>query len=597
MRERMMNVTRSTFVSILLLSTTLSVAQDREATCFFVNDFETPNALDGWGLGQQVERLTPEGEPLGEFIDGWTVGDATTANNDGYFPVSDSPVGNRFAMANDAAAPCNCDMADVSLTSPVIDLSSRIGTALTFRIFNENILGAGPSLVEVSTTEGTWATIDTLETMQDAWQGIFVDLSAYDGSEIFQFRFRWSDGGNWAGGFAVDDVCLRERTVNDLVVSDAQAGAFTASPFENGDQGMFYRQLPLSQAAPLTVSAKVKNGGTATLQQISVSATLDLNGTEHGPFAAQLVAELAPGVEREIIIATGWQPNATGEVIITLNGASSTTDDAPEDNTATGSLQLTGAGWDDGYSAMSCDKGTAEASVGGSGGFIAVNRMEIMNSGDQAAGISTTYAPGTAVGAVIRAILMDADYNTLDTSTRRALTQADIDAAWNGLPVFEAFSNAPALTPGDHYIGVQQLVASDDQPVMVAVSGAATPGRSALLVGPGFTLNYLFSTPMVRLHLAEVPVGIDQRPDAARTLDAWPVPAIDHVNIAAPANCGDLHWTLLDAAGRSVRTGAHVRTNDRDTLILQVSDLPNGLYRLMSSSDLGVRSTTIVVLH
>ncbi len=218
------------------MAVTVAHAQARAEACFFSADFEEADPLTGWEIGPAVERRTPEGVGLGEFVPAWTLGNADEADAAGYFAVPDSPIGNRFAMANDAAAPCNCDLNDVALTSPLIDLSGRTGVALECRVFHDGIFGSGPAVIEYSMLDGQWLALDTIPTVDGQWQRLFIDLGAADGSPTFRLRIRWSDGGVWVGGFAIDDVCLRERRSHDLVVVRGQLGSQSASAFETGDQ-------------------------------------------------------------------------------------------------------------------------------------------------------------------------------------------------------------------------------------------------------------------------------------------------------------------------------------------------------------------------
>lgn len=95
------------------------MAQPRAADCFFSADFDNNDALSGWTIGDSVETQAADGTLLGARAAAWTVGDASAANADGYFPVADQPIGNRFVMANDAASPCNCGMSDVALITPI----------------------------------------------------------------------------------------------------------------------------------------------------------------------------------------------------------------------------------------------------------------------------------------------------------------------------------------------------------------------------------------------------------------------------------------------------------------------------------------------
>lgn len=594
----MMRMTKPTIGALALAfagSIGASHAQTRAAACFFANDFQGENALNGWDLGPAVERRTPEGEGLGEFVPAWTVGNAADANAEGYFPVVDSPAGNRFAMANDAAAPCNCDMGDVALTTPAIDLSGRVGVALECRVFNEGLFGAGPAVIEASVANGEWTLLHTLPDLAGVWQAVSVDLGGFDGSTDLRLRFRWSDGGAWAGGFAVDDVCLRERNTFDMVVSDAQLGANSASPYTTGDQRMYHRQLPLSQAAPVTIAATVKNGGTAALHQVRMTGTITLNGTEHGPFTSAPIAELLPGASVEVAIATGWLPDGVGHATITITGAADEADEAPEDDVATGSVQFTGPLPDDGYSAMSCDAGVVTGSVGGSEGFIAFNRLEIAHNGDHARGISVQYTDRTEAGAIIRAILMDANFNMLDTSARRALQQADIDAIQNGTPIHEAFSHTVALTPGDHHVGLQ-LLSGGEQGVHIAVGGATPAGRSGIMEGLGFTITTLHSAPMVRLHLAEVPVGLEEASPRHEQLAVYPNPADRYLVVDVPMAAAPGHWTLTDMPGRTFSTGT-LSAASGGRLTVDISGLPAGAYILSLHTRDARRTARFIVAH
>ena len=573
-------------------------AQPRASACFFNEDFEGENALAGWDLGTQVERRTPEGVGLGEFVAAWTLGDASDANAAQYFPVTDNPIGNRFVMANDAAPPCNCDMDDVLLTTPTIDLTGRTGVALECRVFNEGTLGAGNPRIEANVEGDTWITVLEIAAVEGEWQPLVVDLSAYDNSPALRLRFRWSDGGNWAGGFAVDDVCLRVRQVNDVSVSRVLIGDATVSPFTLGDQSLHYRQLPLTQAGPVHITAEVKNSGTAMLRNIQVDATLELNGTGQGPFLAALIDSLMPGATTYAPIATNWTPTEAGTVTITANAVHTAVDDDFSDDSVSGELQLTTPGWDGGYSAMSCDNGIATASVGGTGTFMVANRMEIINSGDHANGISVSFNPAlTQVGEVVRATLMDANFSFIDTSMRRTLSQADIDGLWNGVPQYFSLSTAPELSAGDYWVAIQHLNASA-QNVHVNVGGASPLGRSAILEGTGFTLSYLYSTPMVRLHLSEVAVAVRDIAGAEVVVSLYPVPANDEVQVVIPpAFPTGGSWHVVDASGRTVLSGSTTASSTSGRLALRTADLVDGSYTLVLVGDDRLLKARLVVAH
>ncbi|MBL7950511.1 MAG: hypothetical protein JNM62_02220 [Flavobacteriales bacterium] len=562
-------------------------AQPRAAACFFSEDFESADVFATWDRGAQVEQRTPEGEGLGTFVEAWTLGNAGDANAAQYFPVVDMPVGNRFVMANDAAPPCNCAMDDVMLTTPAIDLTGHSGVALECRVFNEGTLGAGVARVEANVEGDTWVTVREIAAVEGEWQDVVVDLSTFDNSSALRLRFRWSDGGNWAGGFAVDDVCLRDRLVNDISVRRVLVGDATVSPFTTGDQSLHYRQLPLTQAGPLQVTAEVKNAGRDMLRSIRVNATVDLNGNGQGTFASAVLDSLLPGMTAYLPVATGWTPSEAGTVGIAVTATHDTSDDDASDNEGTAHLQLTAPGWDGGYSAMSRDDGVATASVGGTGTFLVANRVEITNTGDHANGISVSFDPAlTQAGEVVRATLMDGNFSFVDTSMRRTLTQADIDGMWNGLPQYFSLSTTPALSPGDHWVAVQHLGTSA-QNVHVNVGGEVPLGSSAILEGTGFTLRYLRTAPMVRLHLAEVAVGLaDGATVGGALLTVYPVPANDNAQVVIPTDArGTLRWSVLDAAGRTVLNGTAAVAGATDRFGLSTAGLSNGTYTLLVLGD------------
>lgn len=573
----------------------MSWAQPRAASCFFTADFEHTDALDGWDLGPLVERQTPEGDGLGEFVPAWMLGDAYNANSAQYFPVLDQPFGNRFVMTNDAAPPCNCDMSDVSLTSPVIDLSGRSNAVLECRVFNEGILGAGVAHIETTSDDENWQSVAEIPALMDEWQWLTVDLSDLDGSGTMRFRFRWSDGSNWAGGFAVDDVCLRERLTHDLTLMSARTGDATVSAFLPGDQTLAYRQLPLEQAGAIQVTAALKNTGTEILRHIQAHATLVFNGAEHGPFASAAIDSLMPGSVVLAPITTGWTPDATGTVHVNVTAASEALDDDASDNDATSELQITGTGWDAGYSAMARDFGPAIGSIGSIDPFTVANRMEMTAPGSHAFGISAELHPSTEAGAVVRALLMDGNFSFLDTSMRRTLSQADIDGIQSGTPLYFSLVSAPTLPQGDVWVALQRLEA-DGPHMAVNVGGDSPLGSSALLEGIAFTLSYLHSTPMVRLHLSEMAVGISGTGTAIGPM-IYPSPANDVVHVTLPASTTGTHpWWITDAAGRTVRSGFFGAQQAHQPHSIDVSDLVPGMYLLVTPGNKGPSSTARLVV-
>ncbi|HMC98305.1 MAG TPA: hypothetical protein VKG92_11655, partial [Flavobacteriales bacterium] len=447
---------------LLLTIPALAQAQGgpKAQACFFSADFEDGLIPAGWDIGPLVERQTSEGDSLGEFVPAWTVGTSTDANANGSFPVTDIPVGNHFIMANDDAAPCNCTMADVALTTGGIDLTGRTNVWLEGRSFNAQLAGGDTATVEVSADGASWDTVLVVPPAND-WTSILADLSAYDGQPALLLRFRWSDGGTWAGGFAVDDICLRERLPNDLSVIDVTTGG-SAGPFQAGDQTLHYSLLPLEQAGTLTPGVQLMNRGASTATDVNITVTITQNGTDVYDSPPLPLGNIPTGGPATWYwIDTDWSPTETGEVIVSFT-VSCTVDDDHSDNSGAAILGITGPGWDNGYGAMACDEDQMQGAIGGSSNFIAANRMEIIHEGSTARGISAVITSSSQLGEQVRAILMDANFAFVDSSSRHTLTEEDLYNGWLGGALYLPLNAAPVLAPGDYHVGMQRLAGTGD---------------------------------------------------------------------------------------------------------------------------------------
>lgn len=101
--------------------------------------------------------------------------------------------------------------ADVSLTSPVLDLTGLSGTVLEF--WHTYAIDAGWDVgrVEVSSNGGTdWTVVASYDGDQVAWDHVTVDLSQLDGVAQARFRFRLVTnqiGGR--DGWYLDDIAVR----------------------------------------------------------------------------------------------------------------------------------------------------------------------------------------------------------------------------------------------------------------------------------------------------------------------------------------------------------------------------------------------------
>jgi hypothetical protein len=571
----------------------LALAQPRAQECFFQEDFETADVPEGWEFSW-VERTTPGGEPLGEWVPAWRIANAAQARVGGFFPVPDEPIGNRFIMANDDAPPCPCDFADATLTTPLLDLSDRQNVVLEFRVFHDMLLGGGEALVEASPNGTDWYLLHTIPAQEASWQYQTVGLAAWSGNASVWIRFRWSDNGQWASGIALDDVCLRERAERDLTVVDVFTGDPTVSPFAPAVQSLRYSMLPLEQAGPFSLGAEVVNTGTGDMTNVSVTFTLALDGVEQGSFTMENEGALAPGARATLVTQTTWTPSASGELTVTAVVSADEEDEDPSDNSGIGVLRITGPGWEDGYSAMALDAGQMQGSTGGSNAFITGCRYELVNSGT-ARGISVVIDPATEPGAEIRAVLFDAGFAVIDTSYRHTITSEEIDQAWGGAPIYLPLVLASPLPAGDVLAGVQRI--SSVGPVLIATSGTAAPGAAFRLMGTTFELEYPMQLPMVRLHFSDVGVGLHELaiPSLSVRVAPNPVSGTGEVIVELPG-ATTVQLEVVDLAGRKLKDLVRLSARSgQNRLALGVHDLSPGTYFIRAITPTGTATTRFII--
>lgn len=547
---------------------------------FYTANFEDGQWPAAFDLGTPVERLDAQGNGTGELVPAWRIGTAAEANEGGFFPVPNVPTGNRFAMANDDSEPCNCDHGQSTLTITLPSLAGRSNVGMACRVFHERILDGGDALVEASVGGGGWITLATVPVRLGDWQDLFVNLSAFDGLDNVRLRFRWSDNGAWAAGFALDDIQLLDRAGLDLAVEQLRLGDVNSSPFVANGQTLNYRMLPLEQAGAITLSAELMNRGTTVITDPVLTATLSLNGTPQWTLDSTWSITLLPGERRWISWPTGWVPVATGELGLSLSAQPSGNDEVPGNNTGTRQVRITGPGWEQGYAAMALDHGVQDGTLGGDQAYILLNRMQLIRSGSVARGITVQLGSASSVGAVVRASLFDANLAFVDSSLRHTLTQEDIDRAWNGEPLYLPFEGLPELPATDHFVGLQKLAGAGN--VFVGVSGNGPVGASLELVGSNFLTRYLRTIPMVRLHLQDFGVGLEERSTAEHVLRMYPVPVTEHATVRFhDRGTGPVHWRVLDALGRTVTEGSFGTVGEGEHLrVLDLGALLPGSYVL-----------------
>jgi hypothetical protein len=142
-------------------------------------------------------------QAITQNTNGWF---ATTNGSSTYFTI---PAHTKYAVTNDDAANGNgcCDY----LITPEMNWTDLPTYRLNFASYYTGEYGQS-AYVEISTDGGnTWTVIYTMAPAPGAWQDIEIDLAQFSGATGLSsvwVNFHADDNGEWATGWAIDDVVI-----------------------------------------------------------------------------------------------------------------------------------------------------------------------------------------------------------------------------------------------------------------------------------------------------------------------------------------------------------------------------------------------------
>ena len=558
---------RKLLLSLLLLP---AIGAHAQVTCLFTEDFSAAELPSGWSM----EPATVV-DANGGATAPWRTGTAAEANTAGYFPLPDDPVGDRCALANDDAAPCDCAMSGVSLITPEIDLAGSTHAGLRCRIYHDGRPANTHARIEASPDGTVWNTLFECPPVLGVWQEVLLNLDAYAGGPV-RLRFTYDDAGTWASGMAVDDVCVFDRPAHDVALGHAVLGDATISAFITGDRALPYSHLPLEQAAPLLASVRVRNLGSEPAQGMSLALEAQLNGTTVWSGTSAATGSLAPLADTTWVVNTGWTPDATGDLSLQWTLTTTPSDVEPADNVASAAQVITGLGVVN--NSMALDNGLPEALLDNGGeGFSAGCRFELLGGASIVHGLAVKVGDGTTPGALVTALLADGELNVLSAGAPDTLTEADVALCTAGGWHYLAFPE-PVAVPAD--ADVVGLVRYDPgNGALRFAAGGVVPQGSAWVVGSdGFSITYPLRAPHVRLLLQEAVTGIaPARSGSTGVLTLVADPASQRL-VVLPTGTGRGVVETLDATGRFVQRS---EWNGAAPLAISTSDWSTGIYTVM----------------
>lgn len=484
--------------------------------CLLSEDFEatTVAALTnaGWSIGPPVERQDDQtGQGTGQYTDAWRIADAGTGSST-YMTIPDEPPGNHFIVANDDGDPCNCDMADVGLTTPAMDFTGQVDMSVSFRAYADAAFGGDTAQLAVSTDNGTtWTDVYTVPPVEGAWQSLVVHLGAYDNSPSVKLRWHWSDEGEWATGIAVDDICVSPILPNNLTVQAVHAADVRMT---NGatPNHIDYSYMPLEQAQPLDITVALLNNGGQAQTNVVADAEVFMNGVSQGTFSSDPLPSLAAEARDSIVINTNWTPDEQGEVRIEVSVHADESEGFPGDNEGLTVMQMTGEGQAHNYSQWGQDDNAANSfsNGGGTDPYKVGNLFEVLTEGSVAYGVGVVFGDLDA-GTVVNAQLLDANTQNFDPivgSDDFTLQPWMSSNAGEHNFTFIPFTTPMALEVNTEVIGA--LIHFGGADVRWANSGVSLIRTTFINHNNESDWFYLTSTPMIRLYLANAPVGVEE---------------------------------------------------------------------------------------
>lgn len=588
-------------------------------------DFE---GLSGGALpaGWTTASTTPG---TGDFV----TGNAAAANAGGYWPV---PATSNFAFASDDV--CNCDMSNVTLTTPSFDLTGLSGVVVTYDFVDDLTYGGVPHAVEVSTDGGaTWTNIYTYAPTAAVidWQQALVPLgAATDGASNVQVRWTYNDDGAWATGLAIDNVVVKEPFQNDAQltavtldrfalinsntvlsaeVTNVGGNAITSLEIDWNDGTSHVQTVTVNIAPGASASVPHPDNVTyATAIESNINVTVSaVNGAADGDASnnsgAAMHNTLSQQTDKAVVIEEGtgtwcgWCPR--GEVAMDYMTTTYPNDfigiAVHNGDPMTVTEYDNGAGIS-GFPGCNVDRALLGESVSQS--LFETYYNDRVNMGVPANVEATVSGTGANVtidaSATFYTPMSGADYRLAVVITENGVTgttsgynQANYYSGGGSGPMggYENLTDpVPAADMVYDHVGVALLGGYDGQAGSVPAS--ITDGTVA-----NYQFTYTVPATSNKANMHAVVMLLDNNTGAiinakefslsgasiadvdAIDMNVYPNPATDNVTVAFEA-AGDYTITITDMAGRVVSTNAYSNLSGAQNIAIPVADLMSGNY-------------------
>jgi hypothetical protein len=526
-------------------------------------------------------------------VDGFYTGNSDNAGVGGYWTV---PEHTQFAMTNDdaclpgGATPGqnnNCDLNFEVLELPSLDFTQGdSGMWIQFEYYHDKLWGGGDAKVEVSTDGGAnFTDISGNLPESQSWQFGAFSLSAYSQESDVKIRFTWSDNGNWASGFAVDDIIV--NPLPDYAANLNEVYHLFPSSYFGGTK---YTIAPLAQAeaTAYNFSGIIKNVGLNTLDSARLYASITSES-----FSTQSNGLNTLSLALDTFYCNDvFTPTATG---------SYQADIYCEDENGTQTETKSTSFMVSEFEFARDEAGNTSNYTGGS---------YINNEGSEQRGNifdiykeATLYAikarihPATTPSCMAKAIINFVDPSNGDISYLDETDLIDVGAMTDDWVNF-IFNNPVQLSAGNVVLATifAELDTDGLDTLVLAQNGTSKPGESLLQDIDGTDSNgdpgdwyYTTNTPMVRLNFEEI-ITIKEHALLDFTLYPNPNQGIFKISI----NSSETH-TLM--AHNMIGQVVHSEKVKHGTSSIDLSHLEKGIYTISLSSLTGISTNKKIIIQ
>lgn len=492
----------------------------------------------------------------------WTnTGPGTTTST---YPVPPLNTTGGWAMVDDDFFGSGGQSTDLSITSPVIDLSAappnlKLEFDQYFQEFQNDHCFVGV------TTDGgaTWTEIEVNEGVgrdnRPNPESIDINISdfvAADPSHV-QIRFRYAS--TWDYGWQIDNVTISDLPSNDMALVQPRQTSFTFDPITNAASllNIDYSIYPLEQTRPMLLHAKVRNKGYVAQHNVVFSVTVDGPGGTVFTGSSDPIAEVLPNTEDSVAVE-GFTPDAVGTYTVHYSLTQDETDEITNNNSAETGFAVGDCIWagDDGACQQFQSQGLNFEGEGMEAGnfFDVVGEMSVLYAIDVAVFDNATV--GAFLYGMVRA--NDADNTPLAQSDDHEILASELSGIGEAKFIRLTLSEPLTLQPDEAVLLMAGGYGGSDI-VNVCTSGLSDPQVSIVFYPNSDVDPHIFfttQTPMVRAVLdpnCSGAIGINEVPSQVSGVVVAPNPFADQAELRfTMKESAQVRITVQDVTGRIV---------------------------------------------